>query len=149
VRKIWLLVTFLTFAIPAGAQEADGPRIVVEELFRAMKEGEADRMAGLLHPEARLVTTSAGPDGPRTSVVPVTRWLESVRASQRELDERIHGVQVHVDQGLASVWALYDLFVDGELSHCGVDAFHLVRTQEGWRILEIVDTRRTEGCAGS
>lgn len=149
MKKSWIMVALLAFAIPAGAQQAMDPRGVVEALFRGMKEGDAQRMAALFHPEVRLVTTSTGPGGPRASVVPVARWLESVGASERELDERIHDVQVQVDQGLASIWAGYDLYVDGELSHCGVDAFHLVRTAEGWRILEIVDTRRTEGCSGT
>jgi hypothetical protein len=149
VRKSWMLMALLTFAVPGAAQEAADPQGVVEELFRWMKEGDADRMAALFHPEVRLVTTSVGPDGPRAAVVPVARWLESVGTSERELDERIHDVRVLTDQGLASVWAAYDLYVDGELSHCGVDAFHLVRTAEGWRVLEIVDTRRTEGCSGT
>jgi len=149
VRRSWVLMASLAFAIPAEAQEAMDPRGVVEELFRGMKQGDAGRMSALFHPDVRLVTTSAGPEGPRASVVAVARWLESVGASERELDERIHNVQVHVDQGLASVWADYDLYVDGALSHCGVDAFHLVRTTDGWRILEIVDTRRTEGCSGT
>jgi hypothetical protein len=39
--------------------------------------------------------------------------------------------------------------VDGEFSHCGVDAFILVLTEDGWRILSIADTRTTEGCRRS
>ena len=32
------------------------------------------------------------------------------------------------------VWLPYDLYVDGEWSHCGVDTFTLVHTEAGWRI---------------
>jgi ketosteroid isomerase-like protein len=133
---------------PAAAQEADTPTSVVEALFRAMKAGDADAMAALLHPEVRLITTAVQDGDPVARVLAADRWLEGVRASTRELDERIRDVRAQEDQGLASVWARYDLYVDGAHSHCGVDAFHLVRTEQGWRIIEIADTRRTEGCAG-
>jgi hypothetical protein len=53
------------------------------------------------------------------------------------------------EAGLASVWTSYDLFVDGVHSHCGVDHVLLVRASEGWRIIEISDTRSTEGCRGT
>lgn len=130
-----------------AAQEADTPTGVVEALFEAMKAGDADAMGALLHPDVRLITTAVRDGAPVAQVVPAERWLEGVRASTRELDERIRDVHAQEDQGLASVWARYDLYVDGAHSHCGVDAFHLVRTEQGWRIIEIADTRSTEGCA--
>jgi uncharacterized protein (TIGR02246 family) len=145
------LSTLLCLALavaPASAQEADTPAAVVDALFRAMKAGDADAMAALLHPDVRLITTSTNDGVPVARVVAADRWLEGVRASTRELDERIYDVRVQEDQGLASVWAGYDLFVDGVHSHCGVDAFHLVRVDGGWRIIEIADTRSTEGCRG-
>jgi ketosteroid isomerase-like protein len=131
----------------AAAQDTDTPAAVVEALFRSMKSGDADAMRALLHPEARLITTGVQDGAPVARVVPVDRWLEGVAASTRELDERIRDVRTQQDQGLATVWARYDLFVDGALSHCGVDAFDLVRTADGWRIIGIADTRTTEGCA--
>jgi len=32
------------------------------------------------------------------------------------------------------VWAPYDFWRDGKFSHCGVDAFDLIKTDEGWKI---------------
>jgi ketosteroid isomerase-like protein len=144
----WLLCLALVACMaPASAQEAETPASVVEALFRAMKAGDADAMAALLHEDVRLITTSVRDGAPVASVVEADRWLEGVRASTRELDERIHDVRTEEEAGLASVWTRYDLYVDGVLSHCGVDAFHLVRTDQGWQIIEIADTRSTEGCA--
>lgn len=146
------LALFLLFvmATPVVAQvDADDPVAVVEALFAAMKAGDADAMRALMHEDVRLVTTGVRDGVPSAQTVDVARWLEGVGQSQRELDERIHDTQAHVDQGLASVWTRYDLFVDGAFNHCGVDAFLLVATEDGWRILSIADTRTQEGCAGS
>jgi hypothetical protein len=35
---------------------------------------------------------------------------------------------------IATVWAPYDFWIDGKFSHCGVDAFDLIKTDKGWRI---------------
>jgi hypothetical protein len=52
-------------------------------------------------------------------------------------DVRIHGL-------IATVWAAYDFWIDGKLSHCGVDAFDLIKTPEGWRIAGGVYTVETQ-----
>jgi ketosteroid isomerase-like protein len=149
VKRLALFLLYV-MATPLVAQvEADAPVAVVEALFAAMKAGDADAMRALMHEDVRLVTTGVQDGAPSAQTVDVARWLEGVRQSQRELDERIHDTQAHVDQGLASVWTRYDLFVDGELNHCGVDAFLLVATEDGWKILSIADTRTREGCTGS
>jgi len=142
------LATAAVIAAPAGsaAQDTDTPAGVVQALFAAMKAGDVDAMRALFHPDVRLVTTGVQDGAPVARLVPVERWLEGVGSSTRELDERLHDVRTEQDQGLAAVWARYDLYVDGAHSHCGVDAFQLVRTADGWRILQIADTRSTEGC---
>jgi len=150
MRRTWTLVLALLIAGPAlAAQEVPGPGEVVEALFVAMKAGDADAMQALMHPDVRLISTSVRDGAPVAQVVAVDRWLQGVRASTRELDERIYDTQVLRDEGLASVWTRYDLFVDGAFSHCGVDHVLLVRTSDGWRIVEISDTRSTEGCRGA
>lgn len=136
-------------AAPASAQQESTPAEVVEALFGYMKAHDADAMRSLMHPDVRLVSTGVRDGEPVVQVVVVDRWLEGVRTSTRELDERIHDTQVDVDGGLASVWTRYDLFVDGVLGHCGVDHVLLVRTVEGWRVIHLADTRTTEGCGAS
>ena len=39
-----------------------------------------------------------------------------------------------VNGPVATVWYPYDLYVDGQWSHCGVDVFTLIRTDGQWRI---------------
>lgn len=135
-------------ALAGQSSEEAAVEAVVHDLFRFMKAGDADAMAGLMHDEVRLVTTGVQNGAPVARVVPVDSWLEGVRTSEAELDERLYDVEVRVSGGLATVWTGYDLLVDGEFSHCGVDAFQLVRTADGWKILQVADTRRREGCPG-
>jgi hypothetical protein len=41
---------------------------------------------------------------------------------------------------LAMVWLPYDFYQNGQWSHCGVNAFILLRRPEGWRIASIAWT---------
>jgi len=51
-----------------------------------------------------------------------------------ELVERGFDPTVLVSGPVAMIWYPYDIYVNGEWSHCGVDIFNFVRTDEGWKI---------------
>ena len=72
-------------------------------------------------------------------------FIAALGASPVGWDERIGDIEVHLDDGLATAWTAYRLFVGERFIHCGVNAFTLVQDADGWRILQIADTRRT-GC---
>jgi hypothetical protein len=50
---------------------------------------------------------------------------------------------------IAVVWAPYDFHINGEFSHCGVDAFTLIKTENGWQIAGAAYTIEPKGCAAS
>lgn len=62
------------------------------------------------------------------------------------LDERLYDPEIRLDGGLATVWVYYTFHIGERLSHCGYDAFQVVRTGEGWKIIGLADTRQTTGC---
>jgi hypothetical protein len=39
--------------------------------------------------------------------------------------------------------------IDGNVSHCGYDAFHLARIGGKWKIINVSDTFRREGCGAA
>ena len=53
-----------------------------------------------------------------------------------------------IELPLASLWA-YFTFKRGaqtQIDHCGIDLFVLRTGPDGWKIFQIADTHRTEGC---
>jgi hypothetical protein len=129
----------------AGDEEA--VLAVVEALFDGMREKDDALLRSVWHPEARLQSAGADRDGnPRVTSTPVESFVANVLSAEAYLDERTFDEEVRVDGNLATAWTPYNIFVDGQFSHCGVDAFQMVRTAEGWRILQLTDTRTREGC---
>lgn len=138
---------------PAAAQDAghasdrEAVERVVRDLFDAMRAGDSASARGLFAPEARLERPVSSDGGTELQVVPVEAFLGTIGgAGPDRLDEEIWDVEVRVDGKLATAWMRYRFYLDGEFHHCGVNAFRLYRTADGWKIFGIADTSRTEGC---
>ncbi len=119
------------------AEEASAEQAVlavVDRLFDGMRDKDADQLASVFAPEARLGTN--GVDG----------FVASVLQSERHLDEVTFDETVLIDGDLAMAWTPYNIFVDGEFHHCGVDLFVMRHDGDDWRITQLDDTRRTEDC---
>lgn len=136
------------FAEGASAQTAEEDVIaVVSQLFEGMRAQDADLLKSLFHPDALMTGTGMQDGSYRVTMNPPDGWIASISSFQGGIiDERIYDPVVEVSGPLASVWTEYDLYVNDEFRHCGVDAFHLARTDDGWKIVHIADTRMTDGC---
>jgi len=56
---------------------------------------------------------------------------------------------VQVRGNLAQVWTEYDFHLDGKFTHCGIDAFTLVRVNGDWKIAGTSYTVEPTGCKPS
>jgi hypothetical protein len=63
--------------------------------------------------------------------------------------ERYWNPDVRVRGGLAQVWAPYELRDNGQVVHCGIDAFDLVFLDGAWRIASVLSTMEPKGCEGT
>lgn len=131
--------------LPVQAAAQDEPAAVlsaVQTFFDGMRDKDTVKVLSTVDPVARLIAvTPAG----EIQAIPMAQFLRAV-SGPRALDERIYDPEIRVDRNLATVWAWYDITVDGQFSHCGVDAFQLTKGANGWRITQIADSRQREGC---
>jgi len=131
-----------------SVQSAEGEVLaVVAQMFEGMRAKDAALLRSLFHSDALMTGTGMRNGSYQVTMNPPDGWIESIASfTGGEIDERIYEPQVLVSGPLASVWAEYDLYVGGEFRHCGVDAFHLALSDEGWKIVHVADTRVPEGC---
>ena len=61
-------------------------------------------------------------------------YFADLQASKQTMRERMWSPEVRVHGLIATVWTPYDFWIDGKFSHCGIDAFDLVKTEEGWKL---------------
>lgn len=149
MRRTPLFVVILALArsAPLPAQSAEAEVLeVVNRLFEGMRAADSAAVRSVFHPRARLASTGSRDESPQLQVIPIARFIAAVGAAQDEWNELILDPEVRIDDNLATVWTKYEFYLADTFSHCGVDAFQLVRTTEGWKIISLVDTRRNEGC---
>jgi hypothetical protein len=147
VTLLGILASLLVFSAPVAAQtDEEQVLAVIERLFEGMRTADTLLVASLFHPEARLVAIDTRAGRREERVVTLESFVAAVAGSERQWNERIWDHEFRIDADLAMVWAKYDFHIGDRFSHCGVDAFHLVRTESEWKIISILYTRRSDDC---
>jgi len=131
----------------ASSQSADSEILaVVNAVFEGMRRADSAMVRPLFHAKARLITMDSRSPGARIEES-VEGFIRSLVQPRTEVyDERLSNVKTMIDGSLASVWADYKFYRGTTLNHCGVDHFLLVKEGGTWKIIELADTRRREGC---
>ena len=143
------LITLLALIgpIPSYAQTGEEQIVAVAEaLFDAMRSKDAELIRRLMLPEARLVAVDATAGAPAVTWSGLEQFIERVTGSSEELLERMWSPAVEIDGAIATLWTPYDFHRDATFSHCGSDAFHMIRVGEEWKIAHVTYNRRTTGC---
>lgn len=63
-----------------------------------------------------------------------------------KFEEKIKSYTIQVDGAMANAWTEYEFWINGKMSHCGVNSFQLFKDQGKWKIIYLIDTRRREEC---
>ena len=148
---ISILCAPLWFA-PVQADETDDRDAVVtmvQSFFDAMTDRDVERMSSMLTPDGILYGYRESPEGLSILRRAHLKFAENLREGDSKVVERFWEPQVLLHGRMAVVWAPYDLHVDGAFSHCGIDNFSFLKTDQGWQIAGIVFSMETDDCAES
>ena len=129
--------------------ERDAVVQVVQEFFDAMTDRNVERMNSLLTHDGILYGYREAPDGLSILRRPHQAFIAGLAEGDSKVVERFWEPQVLLHGRMAAVWTPYDLYVDGEFSHCGIDNFSLMKTDQGWMITGVVFSMETDNCAAS
>lgn len=75
-----------------------------------------------------------------TERLSVTSWARYTSRNGSEFTERGFGPTALVQDRVAQVWMPYDLYIGKTWSHCGVDAFTLLKSEGRWRVASVLYT---------
>jgi hypothetical protein len=148
-RLLIVLVCLLAPAASASAQQGDKAAVLatVNRLFDGMRMRDTTVMNSVWAPGARLVRVDKRSVPEAVAYNPASEFTGRVAAATGDAwTERIYDTEVQVDDGIAQVWAYYTFHLGDKFSHCGYDAFHLVKVNGEWRVTQVIDTSRNTGC---
>jgi hypothetical protein len=121
----------------------------IQKFFTGMEQHDSAAVRATLLPGTRFVSLAAGAPNAKPRFQPDTAFIAMVATTKQHLLERMWSPTVRINGPMATVWTPYDFHVDGKWSHCGVDAFTLVRTETGWIISDLAYTTQRTGCPPS
>lgn len=136
-----------TSADPVGEEAA--VLAVVQAFFDTMASRDVAGAGKILHPDGRFLSVRGEGGERHVRVSTFQAYLAMLAEGDEPLLERIWKPEVRIHGPIATVWTRYDFHKGGTFSHCGVDAFYLVKTAEGWKIAGGVYTVEPQGCPES
>ena len=140
------LSTALVLALstgPASAQSAPTPDetaaiAAADSLLAALSRDDKAAISRFTTDSAMLGYSAIRGGAER---VRVHSWAEDLaRPSTIRIVERGFNASARVQDRLAQVWMPYDIYLDGKWSHCGVDAFTLLKIAGAWRVASLFYT---------
>lgn len=147
--QIILLLLLVTSGFAQNHTEDDKVKKVVTEFFEAFHQQDSLALRNLAHPAVIMQSVSTNPSG-ETKVVTVDygKFLKSIVSipATTKFEEKLHSFNVTMNGSLATIVTPFSFYLNGNLSHCGVNSFTMVKIADDWKIAHIIDTRIKEGC---
>jgi len=133
-----LLSLVLSLVVGIGGQSTEKEREAVmktmQAFFDTMAAHDVEGARRILQPQGRFHAMTMKDGKPDVRAFANEEYFAQLQASKQKMQERIWNPEVRINGLIANVSAPYDFWIDGKFSHCGVDAFDLIKTEEGWKI---------------
>jgi hypothetical protein len=118
--------------VAQSAAERDAVLTTVQAFFDTMTAKDVEGARKILVPQGRFHAMRMR-DGDIRSFSN-EEYFAQLQSEKRTFRERMWNPEVRVHGLIATVWTPYDFWIDGKFSHCGIDAFDLIKTKDGWQM---------------
>ena len=123
----------------------------VQKLFDAMRNNDSATLHTIFTAKARLLSVESEKGNMQVFETSIADFITAVGQPKNEVwNEVIWSYSIELNNEIASVWCPYTFFLeqDGhkQLLHRGVNSIELYRSNDGWHITQITDTRNETGC---
>lgn len=122
---------------------------IIDTFFEGFHKGDTLMMKSVLAGNVQLQTAFVTKDGSnKLNTDSMDKLLTAIanRTADQKWDERLLDYKVQIDGNLAHVWTPYEFWYNESFSHCGANAFTLANTDDGWKIIHLIDSRRKADC---
>jgi hypothetical protein len=144
---ITLIVTllFLTSQTHANKPELASSSVLlpINNMFNAMREHNSEKFLAQFTEQAILERVNKENN---VEVSDLYKFSLFIKETPKYLDEKIFNTKINQSGNLASAWVPFAFYLDGKLSHCGVNSFQLIKQQEVWKIRYLMDNTFTGDC---
>lgn len=153
MKKIFLLILLLTsinsFAQKKRNLEEKEILLKVQQFFDALEKQDTLLFKSILLTNGQVWAISEKENAAKYSMRQFSDFMKTLINPARIIQERMLSSEIKIHNRIAMAWVPYTLDISGKFSHCGVDLFTFLKTDEGWKIATAAYTIEPEGCSRS
>lgn len=147
MQKVVVFLAVLFSNLILSQTNVEEPKKVVDDFFVAFHAKDSVALQKVCHVDMALQTVTNAKENSRLKTEKASDFLKSIASVPNNVTllEKITDYKVQIDGNMAHVWTPYEFYVNGQLSHIGVNSFTMVKEPNGeWKIVHIIDTRRKQ-----
>ncbi len=138
------MLTLVASLSAAGPEPSKAEREAViqaaQALFDAMAAHDGAKLRQIMLPEGMLYGADHRKQPVTTKTYTADAFAQLMEQSKDKLLEQMRNPEVRISGDMATLWAPYEFHRNGKFSHCGYDAFQLIRSEGRWRVATIAYT---------
>ncbi len=151
MKRLFLLILLL-ISINSFAQKMPDPEekeilLKVQQFFDALEKQDTVLFKSILLTNGQVWAISEKENVAKYSMRQFSDFMKTLINPARVIQERMLSSEVTIHNRIAMAWVPYTLDISGKFSHCGVDLFTFLKTDEGWKIATAAYTIEPEGCS--
>ena len=151
MKRLFLLILLL-ISINSFAQKKQSPEekeilLKVQQFFDALEKQDTVLFKSILLTNGQVWAISEKENAAKYSMRQFSDFMKTLINPARVIQERMLSSEVKIHNRIAMAWVPYTLDISGKFSHCGVDLFTFLKTDEGWKIATAAYTIEPEGCS--
>ena len=151
MRRVTVMVALCTMLVAetktaAGQSQEAKVMAAIQQVFDGMRAADPAMVAAVFAENARFAVVRSRDGLSEISTPSVAEWIGAIGESGGSWDEQVYDVEIQVDENVASAWVPYTFYLEGLISHCGVNSIELLLNGDNWEITQLSDTRRSEDC---
>jgi hypothetical protein len=144
----FIVLMLLIFSLNMAMAQSEEESVIttVQNFFSAMSARDTAATGAVLLPEGQYFSIKEDSSTVTMKKTTHQEYLARLATSKENWLEKMREPEVWVHGRVAILWAKYDFYRNGKFSHCGVDAFSLLKGAEGWKIVGFVFNKEKESC---
>lgn len=150
MKKLLLLGAFcFTLIVNAQKTEKENVKATIVKFFEAFHKQDTTMLKAMAKGDIIMQSISVDKEGKTVlQESDYSQFLKNIASipKDRTFEEKLLDFNIQVDGNMANAWTPYEFWYNDNFSHCGVNSFQLIKVNDEWKIIYLVDTRRREGC---
>jgi len=142
MRK-FLVFALLLSTVYSQAQNQEVQK-TIETFFEGFHAKDTVKLKSICSEKMILQSIMESPKGTKLTDESSKEFYTLIATIPADLkfQEKILSYNIQVDGAMAHAWTPYEFYINGKLSHKGVNAFTLFKENDVWKIIYVIDTRR-------